>query len=518
MGRIHAVSVSEFVYAGRFMPLWEYPINQITSRLDCRQWEFLTAPSREVYLAILVELYRARQQETLHELPFDVLHERIAPVLEEFRSPDRLEPADLRTSLNQLEAWGNVAMRLEPRRVRRIADRGLKLLLVRLTESTNTILEHLESQLEKIEHESASSARFSLLQVDDALQVVISLLQDSGNPTEEDYCRAGRELFRARQSVEDAGDELLHLDLWLSETAVQPPDRERLIELLTHLETYFDRYLEQVDARREQCYQRLEALVTDAAEAFLAAVEQAMVREFAEDPTRAGRRAPEIRPLLRIIQDFLRPDGVLDYRRLTVHQRLADVVGHLRRYLSEIVRRSQLVSALRKLSRDLVHAPEPSFADEVDRYFLRLWQPAHAVLDENAGVPAAAVAPPRPYVYRPTGRRRFTGASIRPLANGQPKSSRPLLVKQMDDLNDFVFRAVLRGDREALVADAALDNFQDVRLLLSAIRMARHEKSRLRNRYLRYRVARLTVDKEVILPVSDGSGRLHLPQLVFTAE
>jgi hypothetical protein len=218
------------------MPLWEYPIREITSRLDCRQWAFLTAPARDLHLAILVVLYRARQQETLHELPFDVLYERLTPIVAEFRSTERYDVSILRATLNQLEEWGNVAMRLEPRRVRTIADRGLKLLLVRLSESSNTILEHLESQLEEIEEAVASSARFSLLAVDDALQTVSSVMEAVG-PSDDDYCRAGRELFRARQAVEEAGDELLRLDLWLGETAVQPPDRQRLLELLTHLET-----------------------------------------------------------------------------------------------------------------------------------------------------------------------------------------------------------------------------------------------------------------------------------------
>jgi hypothetical protein len=77
---------------------------------------------------------------------------------------------------------------------------------------------------------------------------------------------------------------------------------------------------------------------------------------------------------------------------------------------------------------------------------------------------------------------------------------------------------VLRGQREAFVEDAVLDSFVHVRLLLSAIRMARHEKSRLRHRYLRYQVARPTIDKQIALTLSDGTGRLHLPQLIFTAD
>ncbi|MCC7084027.1 MAG: DUF2397 family protein [Pirellulales bacterium] len=489
------------------MSLWEYPIREISSRLDCRQWEFLTVPMREVYLAVLVTLYRARQQETLHELPFDVLYDRLTFVIDELKPPERFDATALRATLNRLEAWGNVAMRLEPRRVRTITDRGLKLLLVRLSESTNTILEHLESQLEEIEHQLATSARFSLLEVDDALQMVISVLENKDISADEDYCRAGRELFRARRAVEDAGDELLRLDLWLSETAVQTPDRQRLVELLTHLETYFDRYLQQVDARRERCYEKLGTLVTNQANGFLVAVENALQREFAEDPTRAGRRAPEIRPLLQIIQDFLKPEGILDYRRMVVHQRLADVAGHLRRYLAELVRRSQLVASLRTLSGKLLQAPEERIQREVDAFFLRLWQPAQAVLDENSGVPTDRALLPRPYIYRPTGKRRFAGASIQPSSNGHPKSSRPTLIKQMDELNAFVMKVVLHGQREAFIEEAVLENFGHVRLLLSAIRMAWKKKTQLQQRYLRYQVARPTVDKQVMLRLPDGSVR-----------
>ena len=321
------------------MPLWDHSIREITSRLDCRQWAFLAAPSRDLHLMILLILYRARRQEAVHELSFNLLHESLAAVAEELTCPDH---AGLRASLNQLEEWGNVAMRLEPKQVRTIADRGLKLMLVRLTESTNSILEHLDSHFEAIQQDTASSAGFSLLEVEDALTAVSSLLRSVDRHSDEDYCRAARELSRARKAVEEAGEELLRLDLWLSETAVKPPDRQRLLDLLAHLQTYFERYLQQVDARRERCFEKLETLLTDEASAFLLAITEALEREFADDPMRSGRRVPEVRPILHIIQEFLKSDGILDYRRTLVHQRLADVVGHLRRYLAEMVRRSQL--------------------------------------------------------------------------------------------------------------------------------------------------------------------------------
>jgi hypothetical protein len=501
------------------MAIWDYSVQQITTRLDCRQFQFLTLSSAERHLQTLVELYRARQQETTHELPFESLYERLLPAVQRSASAEAFEAGDLRRALNQLETYGNVAMRLEPRRVRRIADRGLKLLLVRLTEGTHTILGHLESQLEQIEQAAASSARFSLLEVDDALQAAASLLNGSTDVGEEQCRRAARDIFRARRAVEEAAEDLLQRDLWLTETAVQTPDQRRLADLLVHLETYFERYLYDVDRRRLHCFEILERLLDERAAPLVAVVQDATSREFAEDPTRAGRRPPEIHGILRVIQEFLRPGGILDSRRLAVHQRLADVAGHLKRYLAELVRRSQLVAALRRLSCSMLRASDDRLHSlDLDEFLLRLWQPAHAVLDETSGVPNEKAVPARPYYCRPSNRRRFLGATIRPFENGRPRSSRPLLIKQMEDLNAFVDRVILRGDNESLVSDAVLDDMSHARLLVAAVRMARLDRSRLRRRYLKYSVTQPTVGKQVVVATRDGSGRLHLPQLIFSRE
>ena len=58
--------------------------------------------------------------------------------------------------------WRSPALRRKLNGPNRQCHSGLTLFLVRLSESTNTILEHLESQLEETEHEVTSSARFSL--------------------------------------------------------------------------------------------------------------------------------------------------------------------------------------------------------------------------------------------------------------------------------------------------------------------------------------------------------------------
>ena len=62
------------------MPLWNYTPHRIVSLIDPDQYRCLTAQNSEVYLAILTELYRSRHEELLHELPFETLYERVAPL------------------------------------------------------------------------------------------------------------------------------------------------------------------------------------------------------------------------------------------------------------------------------------------------------------------------------------------------------------------------------------------------------------------------------------------------------
>lgn len=499
------------------MRIWDYSLHQIASRLDCDQFRFLTNMPAEPYIAILVALYRARQIDMQLEMPFELLYENVTPALQQFKSESEYDRQALRSHLRTLEVWGNVSMRLEPRRIRRIQDRGLERYLIRLTEVTSAILSQLESQIENVSEERAASARFSLQDVDDFLAAVVELLEAGDEIEHDDLCRVGRQLAHARIAVAEAGAELLRLDLWLSEMAIQTPDRHRLTDLLARLEAYFERYLQEIDERRHRCHEKLVRLLDEHAVPFLERVHDAMKREYADDPTRHGVQPPNPQQIVRAVQEFLEPEGILDGRRKAVHERLADVTGHLKRFLAELVRRSQLVAGLRELSDRLLHADDSIVQNgRVENLFLDLWQPAHAVLDENRGRPTEKVEPPRPprsYVGSGT---RFTGASIRPSDNGKAKSKRPALIKQMQDVNEFVQAAILRGTREAFVSDAELQDWSHVRLLFAAIRFARLEKSRLRQRYLDFQIAFPTVPKSVTLQTIDRVGTLTLPQMVFS--
>ena len=501
------------------MRIWEYSLQQITTKLDGDQFRFLTSAPAEPYLAILIALYRARQEEMQLEMPLVSLYERVLPALRQFKPGGDYDRTALRSHLNTLVDRGNVSMRLEPRRIRRIQDRGLERYLVRMTEPTSLILGQLESHLESISQERAASARFSLQDVDDFLAKVVDVMEVGSAADHDDLCRVGRQLAHARMAVEEAGEELLRLDLWLSEMAIQTPDRERLTDLLTQLQTYFERYLQEIDQLRGRSHEKLSTLVQNSAAVFLDRVRDAMEREYANDPTRQGVRPPEPMQIVRAVQEFLEPEGILDGRRKAIHERLADVTGHLKRYLAELVRRSQLVAGLRELSDRLLRTDEANFQNgRVESLLLDLWQPAHAVLDENLGKPTETVEPPRPPRYYSGTGHRFAGASIRPPASGRAKSKRPALIKQMQDLNEFVQAAILRGSPEAFVSDAELRDWSQVKMLFAAIRFARLDRSRLRKRYLRYRIAFPTVPKPVSLTTNDGVGILTLPQMVFSQD
>ena len=178
--------------------------------------------------------------------------------------------------------------------------------------------------------------------------------------------------------------------------AIQTPDRDRLMDLLMKLQTYFERYLEEVDQRRQRCHEKLVALLREDAVVMLDRIYAAMSKEYLDDPTRKGARPPDPRQIVQTVQEFLEPDGILDGRRKTVHERLADVTGHLKRFLAELVRRSQLVVGLRELSDRLLRADDSVFKNGlVEGLLLDLWQPGHTVLDENLGKPSESFAPQR---------------------------------------------------------------------------------------------------------------------------
>ena len=299
--------------------------------------------------------------------------------------------------------------------------------------------------------------------------------------------------------------------------SIEKPNQERINELLSSLSTYFDRYLSEVESRRQSCLEQLEIIMDQADDAYFESVRQAWSAEVIDDPSRTGLQVPNPAEIVQVVYDFLKTDGVLDARRRAVHQRLADVTGHLKRVLAEIVRRSQMIVSLRELSTRALRASDHRFANgQIDSFFANFWQSAHLSLDNEDGTPVSQVAPTRTFSNSVRSTNRLSGATIRKRTSTRI-SERPALLEQMEELNRFVDSVVLRGQDDAHAAEIELHDWNEVRLFFKAIRYVRLDRSHLRRR-LKYKVEFVDhpKDKSILIAVRENNGRLQVPQLVFS--
>lgn len=499
------------------MSLWKHDIDDVVGQLAGRHYRFLSVATPHPYVAILIELYRSRQEDLTLELPFDELYDRVVDLLE-VQPPARIvEAVHLRKYLDQLQEWGNIAVRLEPRRIRRISDRGLERYLVRLLPETQLILGQLETRLDQTDLSLPAPAAFSLGDVNDALRFVVDLLESHAPIDPEEYVRVGRALGRTRRLLEEAGEDLLRLDLWLSELAMEAPESGRIRKLLDELEAYFERYLRNVDDGRRTCSDRVRQLQTSDAASFLGAVREASERELADDPTRNARLLPDYRMLVASMAEFLHPGGVLDQRRRVVHQRLAEVAGRLKRFLNDLLRRSQVVSQLQAASKAVMHANDSAEVEAaIDNSMQRMWQSGHAMFDGENGLPRDPAYLTRPHRSSAATRDAFAGATVEQSDKSESKpKQKPTMVARLDELNGFVSRAILGRSKSVSVGKAKLESIADVRQLIAAVRESRLRNSRLRQRSLSYKVSGIDASKTVTIKTADGSGELTLPALMF---
>jgi hypothetical protein len=492
------------------MALWSHPPRRLLDLIGADDFRFITAQDPIPYLVILVELFRRRQEQRL-ELPFDRLLDAVQPALSSRISGTRdYGTPELRADLCALEEWGNVRQRLEPRRIRRLQDRGLERYLVRLTDGTHDLLERLDARAARRAGERESGARDHLRDLEDALGRVAEGLGRLGELGHEGRCRLGRDVQRAQAASEAAGADLLRLELRLGELALETLDAARLEELVTHIQSYLERYLQDLDRRRRRALE----LLSEPGHAGLDTVHEALLREAAEDPLSSGRPPSHPGRGIELLGEFLREGGVLDRRCQAVHQRTADVAGHLERHLAALVRRSQLRACIRDRVAELARLDaSPASVAAVDAFFTSLWQSGHLVGAELPGTPARRAAPPRPRRRYERRRPTFGGAVVSP-ADGEVAGRRPLLQTWLEALGEFVEERILRGRRRAPVTDARLESFADVRLLVSAVRVGLTSRA-FHRRYLTYRVERRAPELLVTLEPSSGAGRLRLLDVDF---
>ncbi|MDA7978977.1 MAG: hypothetical protein MPJ50_09440, partial [Pirellulales bacterium] len=189
------------------MRIWDRQLRELLLRLDGAQFDFLNCQLTGPYLLILVELFRARQEEIKLELPLAELHDRIRHRFVDECHAESFEPGDLKKHLDFLKEKKNVSLRMEPKRLRRIQDRGVTRYQVRLSDRTFRLLVHLERESQTDFGETHASIQFNLADVQDALESVARTAGSDSN-SHQDLFRVARHLVQARKSVEDAGREL----------------------------------------------------------------------------------------------------------------------------------------------------------------------------------------------------------------------------------------------------------------------------------------------------------------------
>lgn len=506
------------------MLLWSETPQKILRVAAGTQFRFLSQESSLAYLAVLIELFRRRQEQE-HEVPFDRLLEALADTYERFSLGPPLDATRLREHLDALRDWGNVERRLEPRRIVRIKDRGLERYLFRLADDTAAILLHLENRLSEHREGGLRSARFSLREVDEALALVASLAEAARSgaasvPTEtglDPATRAGSAVLRAYRSVSEAGEELLLLDLKLSEATTRVPDPEAMETLARQIELYLERYLEDVETIRRSARERLTRLLAPDTRAFLDAIRAALETEFRSSPMRPSAPPPDPLEVLQRISVFLDDSGTLDRRRAAVHQRLADLVGHVQRHVRAMVRRSQVRETLRSASRVLFsqgHFEAPPDTRH-DGLFAALWSSAHVLPDGCPGTAESRAQMPRPRRAGRPSAERFSGAVVHPGRRAVGGEGRALLELRLTELNEFVRARVLRGRRDALASQADIEDFADIRQLLAAVREGLLGSSPIRKRYLDFAVSHVDRDPVTLVPRS-REGELRMLDLRFT--
>lgn len=506
------------------MLLWSEPPQKVLRVAAGTQFRFLSQDSSLAYLAVLIELFRRRQEQE-HEVPFDRLLEAVADTYARFGLGPPLDAGRMREHLDALRDWGNVERRLEPRRIVRIKDRGLERYLFRLADDTAAILLHLEARLSEHREGGLRSARFSLREVDEALALVSSLAESvksdpvpgAAEAAHDPATRAGSAVLRAYRSVTEAGEELLLLDLKLSEATTHAPDPEAMETLARQIELYLEQYLEDVENIRRSARERLDHLLAPGSAVFLGAVRAALETEFRSSLIRPSSPPPDPLEVLQRISIFLEDSGTLDRRRAAVHQRLADLVGHVQRHVRAMVRRSQVRETLRSACRALL--TQGGFESPLDplqeRLVTTLWSSAHMLPDGCQGAAESQALMPRPRRAGRPSADRFAGAVVHPGRKATAGEGRALLELRMSELNEFVRARVLRGRKSALVSQANIEGFADVRHLLAAVREGLLSSSPVRKCYLDFAVSH-TGTGQVTLVTRSREGELRMPDLQFT--
>jgi len=401
------------------------------------EFSFLSAERRRVYSTILYFFLlrrRAHEIETYHNDIFDA----VQPTIENIILDDYTISA-FRADMDQLVSWNNLERRLEPYRMQKISDRRLQKFLYKLTETSKSLIESLETLKAPHEIDRVMLDQDHLTDIEEFLDRADSARKQKTENDEESLRRLARVFGEIDNKCRLISIEITEFGAKIATFNISPFQLESLPEIIDWLDRYVDQYLQRVAKKGPMLYHRLVQWEYGKSRELLDSAFESSREHFLSNPL-AGPWVNQIKSsgeILNEIVPFFAPEGLFAELCQRVNEHVRDLVRKIRRYLDDIRRRNIRIQALRKRTKEVIHGEEDSL-EEVRSWLKELMSSAHQLNDAGGGTPSRRVAPPRPtYWRRRVARTPFQAAFIKK-KKGSLERTHELEKAQLNRLSEFV--------------------------------------------------------------------------------
>ena len=494
---------------------------------DGHAFRFVSEARRHVYLAILHCLLRRRFAHEV-EVYHDDLRDEVAEIVRDLFAFE-YEPLQFRSDIEQLGRWGNVTERVEPTRIRSLADRGRSKLLLRIEPSTVAFLEFLEAQADPVPLGIRDQGANLLADIHTSLKEAVAVLESArrrvapaeGRPVprageEEAF---GEELLRVSYLVHEAdaktdrvAGELVRFGDLLARFVTEPFRVTELSAIGSWLERYVDRYLTVLDERSRAVRLALGRLAGDELGALLHEAERIERARLSATPgvLAASVRLRRASAVLASLREFFDPSLGLASQCRRLNRRTRDVIRRIQRHVESVRLRNVRTEMIRARIAELFAFADGPDSDSRAIAFVEGLVAAVAMpSDARAGTSDSKSAPPRPARRYESLRAAFRGSPLE-RKQSDPTESRALERLRFEQLSRFVETRILRGRPSAPISDAQLDDIADGRLVVRALAAYTLQGGRAR-KFLAYTMARAAGSDRAVIVAPDHE--LDLPQI-----
>ena len=487
-------------------------------------YRFCSEPRRGVYVCLLLALLRRREAheiEVLHDDLFDEVQTAVRQALSV-----EYDAVQFRQDVEQLCTWGNLVERVEPTRIRSLADRGRSKLLLRLDPGTAAFLQFLQAQSDPLPPGIRDQGANLLADIHGALKEAAATLQrartlispagdgdsefspEVGRNTEfeELVLRAAHLVHEADARAERIARELVTFGDLLTRFIAEPFRIDSLYELSSWLERYVDRYLSTLEEKGRAV--RLALWKLRGAD-LLPLLERAGRLERERLSNTPGGLLGNLRlsdaasAAASLTTIFSVHEGLTQLCR-RIDGRAREVVRRIQRHVEAVRMRNVRTEAIRSRISELFELPENATPRAL-AFLQELLAPLGQHTDGRPGTPGERSAPPRPARRHEAARTTFRGARLEQ-KHSTPSQSRELERRRLLRLSRFVEQHVLRGQNRARLSNAKLSDLEDGQALIGALSAFLLRGGRARP-YLDFKIDR-----------AEGSARATLRADNFTLE